>query len=253
MVFWLLLGLALLLLGLAGLRWYASADPRAVLRALRWAAAVAGVALLLLVVLGAGRQLLALALPLLLPVMAQLPHWLRRMRAASGPSPGGSSAIETRFLRMRLDHDSGAMEGTVLEGPFRGRHLAELSEAELIELWRDCRAGDEQSAAVLEAYLDRTHGADWRAAAGAGQPGGDSGEDPGEGPGQARRERRYQAASGGMSREEACQVLGVLPDADEAAIKAAHRRLMQQFHPDHGGSDYLAAKINQAKQVLLGR
>lgn len=245
MVFWLLLGLALLLLGLAGLRWYASADPRAVLRALRWAAAVAGVALLLLVVLGAGRQLLALALPLLLPVMAQLPHWLRRMRAASGPSPGGSSAIETRFLRMRLDHDSGAMEGTVLEGPFRGRHLAELSEAELIELWRDCRAGDEQSAAVLEAYLDRTHGPDWRAAAGAGQPGGETGERAGE--------RQRQPASGGMSREEACQVLGVEPDADEAAIKAAHRRLMQQFHPDRGGSDYLAAKINQAKQILLGR
>lgn len=251
MVFWLLLGLALLLLGLAGLRWYSTADPRSVLRALRWAAAVAGVALLLLVVLGAGRQLLALALPLLLPVLAQLPHWLRRVRAASGPSPGGSSAIETRFLRMRLDHDSGAMEGTVLEGPFRGRHLAELSETELVELWRDCRAEDEQSAAVLEAYLDRTHGTDWRAAAGAGHPG----EEPGEGSGGERggRRRQAQAASGGMSREEACQVLGVAPDADEAAIKAAHRRLMQQFHPDHGGSDYLAAKINLAKQVLLGR
>lgn len=245
MVFWLLLGLALLLLGLAGLRWYSTADPRAVLRALRWGAAVAGIALLLLVVLGAGRQLLALALPLLLPIMARLPYLLRRMRAASGPSPGGSSAIETRFLRMRLDHDSGAMEGTVLEGPFRGRHLAELSETELVELWRDCRAEDEQSAAVLEAYLDRTHGADWRAAAGAGQAGGDSGEERGR--------RRHQAASGSMSREEACQVLGVAPDADEAAIKAAHRRLMQQYHPDRGGSDYLAAKINLAKQVLLGR
>lgn len=241
MALWLLLGLGLLLAMLAGVRWYASADPRVVLRALRWAAAIAGGALLLLVVFGAGRQLLALALPLLLPLMAQLPGWWRRMRAASGPEPGRTSTVETRFLRMRLDHDSGAMEGTVLEGPFRGRHLAELSEAELLDLWRDCRAADEQSASVLEAYLDRTEGFDWRGAAGAGAR-----ED-------ARQEQPHAAPSGGMSREEACQVLGVRPDAGEAEIKAAHRRLMQQLHPDHGGSNYLAAKINLAKQVLLGR
>ena len=59
-------------------------------------------------------------------------------------------------------------------------------------------------------------------------------------------------ASGPMSRAEAYEVLGLKPGADEAAIRAAHRRLMQAAHPDHGGSDWLAARINQARDVLLG-
>lgn len=57
---------------------------------------------------------------------------------------------------------------------------------------------------------------------------------------------------GGMSREEAYATLGLQPGADEAEIRAAHRRLMKACHPDHGGSDVLAARVNQAKDVLLG-
>ncbi|MDF2094689.1 DnaJ domain-containing protein [Aquibaculum arenosum] len=241
MLLWLLVGVALLVAVVAGLRWFANAQPGEVLRALRWVAAVAGGALLLLVVLGAARQLLAVALPLLLPLLAQAIGRLRSWSPPSGSDSGQISEIVTRFLRMRLDHDSGAMEGTVLEGPFRGRHLSELTAAELLALLRDCRAEDEESASVLEAYLDRTQGAEWRG----------SGEDEAsadQGAGNAG-----PSMGGTMSVEEARAVLGIGPDADEAAIKAAHRRLMQQLHPDLGGSDYLAAKINQAKQVLLGR
>ena len=58
--------------------------------------------------------------------------------------------------------------------------------------------------------------------------------------------------SGPMSRAEAYEILGLKPGADAAAIRAAHRRLMQAAHPDHGGSDWLAARINQARDVLLG-
>jgi DnaJ-class molecular chaperone len=53
--------------------------------------------------------------------------------------------------------------------------------------------------------------------------------------------------------EEAYEILGLQPDADEAAIRAAHHRLMKQVHPDHGGTDYLATKINRARDVLLRR
>lgn len=241
MLLWLLVGLALLVVAVGGLRWFANAQPGEVLRALRWVAAVAGGALLLLVVFGAARQLLAVALPLLLPLLAQAFGRLRSWSPPSGSDSGQVSEIVTRFLRMRLDHDSGDMEGTVLEGPFRGRHLSELTAAELMALLRDCRAEDEESASVLEAYLDRTQGADWRG----------SGDEETRGD---QRSRGSGAAVGGaMSADEARAVLGIGPDADEAAIKAAHRRLMQQLHPDLGGSDYLAAKINQAKQVLLGR
>jgi curved DNA-binding protein CbpA len=55
-----------------------------------------------------------------------------------------------------------------------------------------------------------------------------------------------------MSREDAYAVLGLAPGASETAIREAHRRLMAKVHPDRGGSDYLAAQINQARDVLLG-
>jgi DnaJ-domain-containing protein 1 len=160
-----------------------------------------------------------------------------RLRAARGPSPGQASEVETRFLRMSLDHDSGVMTGQIKEGGFAGRMLEDLELDELIALWAECRAEDAQSAAVLEAYLDRTQGEAWREAA----AGGGAGAGP-RSPGAARP----------MSQEEAHEILGLEPGASRKEIHGAHRRLMQKVHPDHGGSNYLAAKINQAKALLLG-
>ena len=57
---------------------------------------------------------------------------------------------------------------------------------------------------------------------------------------------------GWMSRDEAMQVLGLRPGASEAEIRQAHKRLMRTAHPDSGGSDWLAARVNQARDVLLG-
>lgn len=154
------------------------------------------------------------------------------MKGAAGPSAGNASDVETRFLRMSLDHDTGAMDGVVLEGAYRGRRLAELTLEDLTDLLVVCRAQDSQSASVLEAYLDRVHGDGWRD------------EFHGAGAGDGRETSR-------MTLAEAREILGVDADASREEIIEAHRRLMQKNHPDRGGSTYLAAKINQAKDVLL--
>jgi DnaJ-domain-containing protein 1 len=137
------------------------------------------------------------------------------------------------MLAMELDHDTGRMDGEVLAGPLKGKRLAALSEPELRGLHRLCGNAADQSLALLEAWLDRSK-PDWRR---------DWGQAAGGGP--------TQAGGGVMPREEAFAVLGLKPGASSTDIRTAHRRLMKEFHPDKGGSDYLAAKINQAKDVLL--
>ena len=236
MIAYFLFGLALLV-GLVLLaRWFVLADPKKVAKAARWLLIVAVIAAALVLIF-AGRYLLALLLPFLIPFLMRSRVMWRRAKAAAGPRPGQTSEVTTRFLRMVLHHDSGEMTGEVLEGAFTGRRLDDLDEAELVALWRECRAADGQSAAILESYLDRTVGEAWRAAAGAGPAG------EGAGPG---------ASGEAMSREDAHEILGLEPGAGRDEIREAHRRLMQKVHPDHGGSNYLAAKINRAKELLLG-
>jgi hypothetical protein len=173
-----------------------------------------------------------LALPLLLRWRA-ISQAMRNMR---GPTPGKNSDIETAYLRMTLDHDSGVLSGTVLQGQFEGRNLEELSREDLLDLLRECRVQDPQSATVLETYLDRIHGADWRG----------TGDETGGG-----RESGTAGAGGSMSRDQAYEVLGLHPGATETEIREAHRKLLMANHPDKGGSTFIAAQINQAKDVLL--
>jgi hypothetical protein len=137
---------------------------------------------------------------------------------------------------MELDHDSGHMEGRCLKGRFAGRTLSSLDKDELLQLLEDLRGTDEQGVLLLEAYLDRV-APDWRDR---------------EGDGAERSETRARAGSR-MTREEAYDALGLEPGASEEEIRAAHRKLMMKVHPDQGGSDYLAARINEAKDVLLGK
>src|SRR2546430_1453670 len=136
-----------------------------------------------------------------------------RRRSATG----SSSTVETAFIRMSLDHDTGAMTGTVLQGRFAGMRLEELRPPELLALLRECRAEDEESARLLEAYLDRVR-ANWH-----DEMAGEQGQG---GPRQSSPE---------VTVDEAYAILGLAPGADAEAVKAAHHRLMKQLHPDHGG------------------
>jgi len=148
---------------------------------------------------------------------------------------GQRSRVRTAMVEMELDHDTGAMTGSVLAGGFQGRRLDDLSDAELERFWRET-AQDGQSQKLVEAYLDRRL-AGWREHF------------------QADGTQRQGSATGPgpMTDEEAYQILGLSPDAGDAEIRAAHRRLMMRVHPDQGGSDFLAAKINEAKDTLLRR
>ncbi|MEZ5667253.1 MAG: hypothetical protein R3F55_07440 [Alphaproteobacteria bacterium] len=141
--------------------------------------------------------------------------------------------MRTRYLDMTLDHASGALDGTVIAGRFQGTALSDLSPADLRQLLDEV-TGDAQSKQVLEAYLDRVHGPGWRA-------GGADG-------------RADRAASGTarMTLEEAREVLGVGAEASRDEIEAAYRAAIRRNHPDAGGSSWLAAKINEARELLLG-
>ncbi len=237
----LLTPLVLLGLFLAG-RWFARTPAPIVSRFLRRAGVVLAVAaLVLLAASGRLHWLIALGGALiagslrLLPLLRYAPllHQVwRRIRSAANPSSADNqSTVQTRFVRMCLDHASGQMSGEVLQGAFAGKQFRELSRAELIALFKECRREDPDSAKLLAAYLDRLYGADWHGEA-----------DPGT---------QTTSDTGSMTREEAYRVLGLQPGASDAEITEAHRRLMQKIHPDRGGSDYLAAKINQAKDLLL--
>jgi DnaJ domain len=214
---------------------FVNADPARLARGLKVTGIV--IAVLAVATLAISGRLAALLMPLamLMPALIRVRSLLDRFRPPSG---GQTSTVATPFLRMTLDHDTGSMTGTILRGRFSGMRIEELGSADLLALLRECRAEDEEGARLLEAYLDRFQ-PDWRdELAGGGTSGGGSG-------GGAR------PASGDVTVEEAYAILGLAPGADAEAIKEAHRRLMVKLHPDHGGSDYLATKINRARDVLL--
>jgi hypothetical protein len=164
-------------------------------------------------------------------VVAALVARAMRRRPSGGfssPGAGQRTQVRTTFLEAWIDHATGDVGGTVLNGRFAGRTLDGLADAELLGLHGEC-AGDPDSLKVLESYLDRRLGSDWR---------------------QARQPPRGPRTD--MTREEALAVLGLAQGATDEEIRAAHRRLIQRMHPDVGGSADLAARINRAKDVLLG-
>lgn len=240
----------LCLLVLLGLYIFVSVKPATLARAIRTFtttfAALAGTGLLL-----TGRFGLAL-ITLIAAMMA-----LRALRTGSlsggwttgapggfsnspGGGPGGkTSDIATDMLAMQLDHRTGDLDGEVLQGRFAGRSLESLGLQDLIALLIECQRDDPRAVPLLETYLDRRY-PDWRQQTGAGSDG-------------QERDDGAAASTDVMDVATACRILDVPPGATDDEIKAAHRRIMNKVHPDHGGSSYLAAQLNQAKDVLLGR
>ncbi|MEI8393451.1 MAG: hypothetical protein WCF85_01860 [Rhodospirillaceae bacterium] len=169
------------------------------------------------------------------PGFAATPRPARAEPAAAAPAPAPSpqqarrSTVETRFVRMTLDHGAGSLSGEIIAGPERGRTLDKLDPDRLMELLESWRQEDATTAVVVESWLDRTR-PDWR----------------------EELERPEPSRGHTVTREEALAILDLPADAADATIKDAHRRLMARVHPDGGGSTWLAAKVNEARDALLG-
>lgn len=239
---YLVLGVALLAAFLIGARWYATANVRTLRKVLFFVFGILAVALALFFVITGRLGWAVFALSALIPMLLRARTVYRAARnfsrmtgAGKGAATGQTSDVETRFLRMGLDHDTGEVWGEVIDGPYKGHRLDDMTVSEKLDLLRHCWDEDEASARVLEAYLDRVH-PDWR----------DAAEDAGPQTGGAGPSR-----SGAMTRAEALAVLGLSEGASREEIKAAYQRIISGLHPDHGGSDYLAAQVNEAKAVLL--
>ena len=233
----LFIGLLALILVLWLLKSFARSDPRHVIKLGRTAGGV--VALAGAAFLGVRGQLF-LALPLgvtglsLLGLQEWLPAWIRPYSWPFGQKSGGQvSRVRSSFVEMTLDHDTGAMSGAIVAGRLKGTPLDTLERSVLVGLLAEF---DEESRNLLAAYLDRRHPG-WR----------EDGED------RSGAGRRGPAPSGKMSEEEAYQILGLQAGASADEIGRAHRSLMMKLHPDQGGSTYLAARVNEAKDVLLRR
>lgn len=226
-----LIGIAALVAMLWLLQRLAKADPQTLMRNLRTTGGIG--ALAGAVALGATGRIGA-ALPLgfaglaLLGLLPVAPFALRGRK-----TPRQISRVRSAFLEMELDHDSGALRGRILAGRHEGVSLDALDVATLVGFLAEI---DEESRALLATYLDRRQPG-WREHAQADATAG-QGVPPRGGP---------------MTQQEAYQVLGLEPGASTDEIGRAHRGLMKKLHPDQGGSTYLAARVNEAKDVLLRR
>ena len=234
-----IIGLILLFLLLSAIKSFARLDAAAVARAVRTGGGVVGLLVAVLLLLR-GRIAFAAALA---GMAASFAGWQKfgqgwtsafRMPGAGGaPSAGRVTTARSAMIEMRLDHDSGAVSGAVLSGPYAGRALETLARPECLSLRETLRRDDPDGVALLETYLDRRF-TGWREAdEGQAQPG--------------------RGGGGAMTRREAYETLGLQEGASAEEIIRAHRTLMKKLHPDHGGSTGLAARVNQAKDVLMQR
>lgn len=161
-----------------------------------------------------------------LPYLARLMSMSSTAHANSNASGSQQTETSTQELRMRLDHESGDIDGEVLVGRHEGRALSDLSPMEIKELHLALK--ETESRRLLEAYADRYHPTIL---------------DP--------QDEDSPTVSPEMTHGRALKVLGLSTAATKDEIVAAHRRLIQRMHPDRGGSSFLAAELNAAKKFLM--
>ncbi|MFN3659117.1 MAG: DnaJ domain-containing protein [Pseudolabrys sp.] len=228
----LIFGVLILVAALWALKAISKADPKIAARVVKAGGGILSLGLAVFLFL---RGQTGLAIPVGafgLGLLGWLPFGPAGFGERTQKSGGQASRVRSAYLEMELDHDTGAMRGTVVAGRHQGVALDRLDVKALVGLLTDF---DDESRALLMAYLDRRD-ASWREHAQGDAAAG-----------------RVAPSGGKMSEEEAYQILGLQAGASADDIGRAHRTLMKKMHPDQGGSTYLAARINEAKEVLLRR
>jgi succinate dehydrogenase flavin-adding protein (antitoxin of CptAB toxin-antitoxin module) len=136
------------------------------------------------------------------------------------------SQFRTKSLLVQVNFSTREMDGEILQGEFSGKRLSELSREELQSFAESLKVTDRESFLLLQTYLLRNN--------------------------RGGSEQSYTDGSlSELSEKEAYEILGLEANASKEDIIKAHKRLVQRLHPDRGGSDYLAAKINAAKDKLI--
>lgn len=211
--------------------------PASQLKGLYWKFGLSAIAIVLVLLALTGRihwigAAIGAALPFIRQAIPQLIRYfplfqqLRRSQPQPPPRGGNASQVDTRILKMTLDHDSNRLSGEVISGPYAGKQLDGLELEQLKDLLAYCHREEKESAKLLMTYLNHRFGNDWQ-------------------------QQTPPKQEGPLDEESAYAILGLKKGANKEDIIAAHRRMMQKVHPDRGGSDYLAAQINQAKDLLM--
>ena len=233
MLSFLLIFLGIAILCFILLRVFLNSSPARIRRLLTWAIGFILLAVAVFFLYRTNGSFLWTLLFVLLPLFMRLKGLAQQIRnftkTARGPSKGQSSSVQTAFLEMNLDHDSGRMTGTVRKGSFAGNRLEELNLEQLVQLLNEAE-GDPKTVALLENFLEINYGAEW---------------------GNQKDTNESNIHSSEMSIDQALEILGLAANPSKSQIIEAHRRLIVANHPDRGGSTFLASQINKAKEVLL--
>jgi len=238
---YILAGFLVFWLALWGMQAFARANPAALARTLKRGTGYAALLVAVLLLLR-GRidfALVSAALGFWLIGVARRASPFFRRDAATRPRSAGVSRVRSAMIEMELDQATGQMCGTILAGPDEGKSLDQMIRAQCEALYRLCLREDAEGARLLEVYLDRRFPG-WRTAR-------DKEQDTGS------RQTGSAARQGAMSEDEAYEVLGLHKGASRDDVMRSHRSLIKKLHPDHGGSTDLAARVNEAKDVLMRR
>lgn len=181
-------------------------------------------------VLGAIFATLLLSIKFILSALIRYFPFIARIYGVTGGfGMGRKRTLKTEWVKVQVDFSTGRISGAVIKGQFENMELDELDQSQLESLLAEC-GNDAKSSYLIQTYMAQRFG----------QQQGGSGSTGGSAP-----------SKGGMSHEEALEILGLEGNPDEKEIKTAHKKLMQKLHPDRGGNDFLASLLNRARDHLL--